>query len=390
VGSEFPRAVVVQVLLHLVSHVTLATVVLVVFGGRLSGVLGGSIVLLFALAPEIGDWTIFIMSETLAYSMTALLLACMMMLFRHLDKEHPAGMALTLWSATLLVSATLLGGTRDNWPYFLPILAMGLLLPLLFRSPSASREMFRVGLRCVLAVALLVVFLTQLASARRGERWRIGLTNVILQRVLTDEAIRDEWARAYGLPIDDELMQMAGLVEHQRGGQIHRHEPFQRWFDERGLRSYARYIVAHPIRVSREIHASQRETINDLALCGGMPGERTVLSRLAEHGLFFPLGGFPFWYLGLPIVLGLSLMLVAPAALRVAAYTLLLLAIYLPFQAALGYLADSSEVARHSAPVAAYVRLVWPLLILLLFETLARRTRASREGSDFRRRAVER
>ena len=360
-----------QILLHLLSHLYLAAVLFWALGSRIAGLCASAAVLLFALSPYVNSWAIAIIAESLSFSATAALLGSSVLFAERLSNRSASSRSTAVVAAGLVVCAAVLSGTRDPWPYFLPVLAAWIALPLARRGAS-SRS--RAGIRVGTAVALVAVFALQLASARMGDRWRIGLTNVILQRVLPDEEVRTEWVESYGLPLDRDLLSLADKYEHEQDWAARRHAAFQGWLGDAGVGSYLRYVIAHPLRIATEVRRSQRLTINEFSFEYTNAGNGTAAARWIARVVFFPLPGPPDFYLFVPIVVLVWLAARARPPIATVAQPVLAFGMFLPFLSAFCYLTDTNEVYQHSLPVTFGVRLVWMLsIVLAVAEIVGRR-----------------
>jgi hypothetical protein len=367
VGYDLDRIAAAQLNIYILSHVFFAWAMFEVFGRRSLGLIASAAIYLYALSPYVSGWVALVMSESVSFSWTAIVLGTLALYLQ--DSQAPTRRYRSaLWGGALVVSSVFLGSTRDNWPYLLVLIAIALAVAGIVPGSPFARTTARRRLHWGLVVVLLAAFVTQAASARTGNRWKVGLTNVILQRVLPDDEVREEWRTRYGMPVDPRILSLTGEYQHARGAAIERHAGFQEWLVSRGLRSYATHLVTHPVATFRGISTSQRRTINQFSFEYTDHGEGTVIARLVKQFVFFPLFGPPVWYMGLPIIVASWMAVRGPKSLRAVALTTLVLAVYLPFGAALTYLADSNEVIRHGLPVALGVRLVWILILILVGE----------------------
>jgi len=350
-GLDNARLVTVQFGLHLASWLSLAAALFVAGRRTWTATAGGLAVLVFACSPYLLSWTAVVLSESLSHSMLALFLA-LLLLFRSALSATEGRPSLTTWAlgAGLAVSGLLLAAARDNWPYLVLLVAVFLAFPLR-RTPT-------IVLRGAVVAALLIACLLQTASARSGARWREGMVNVVMSRVMPDDSTRERWHTRYGLPVDDALTRMAADFEPGHQQQVNRHMPFQVWIVERSVRSYALDIVTHPIETTRQVLAGHRITRDEFSWeYSHHQGDATFIARAVGAVLFRPLilpAGLDFLF---PVLLLAWLALAGPRTWRETAMVLLLLAVYLPLLQALSYLSDSNEIYRHSLPVAIGLRL---------------------------------
>lgn len=370
-GNE--NVILVQFVLHVVSHLFLAWAFFIAVGRCGVGLGLGAAVLAFGVSPHVISWTVVILAESLAISLATVFLGALVLFWSWLERESfPSKAGLPLAVAVVLLG-TLLSGTRDTWPYFLVLVAAGLLLPAFLLGGRDARGSRRTLARIV-ATLLVATALFQVASARVGQRWRFGLTNVVLMRVLPDPQAREHWEQAYGLPVDADLLRVAQTYEPGNQKAAFAHEPFQRWLGEHGMLSYTRELLGHPFRTVRVVLDGHRVTRDDFSWeYSEFQGDRSLPARLSQRLLFHPLWfppGLDFLAALFPCLLVLRY---GPVVWRSSARVLLLLGLYLPFMSALGTLADPEEIYRHTLQVALGLRLLGATGLVWLSALLIRR-----------------
>ena len=354
-----------QFVLHITSHIAFAFALFVSGSRTWAALIPGAAVLAFGVSPYLTSWTLVLLSESLALSTTAVFLGSLALLLTWLDpSSRRSPMEGVLSSIGVVGSGFLLGGSRDTWPWFLVLVAVVLILQPLANRPRPELR-GRSYVRGVVAALLVMAFALNFAGARQAQRWRWGLTNVVLMRVLPDEQARTHWHAEYGLPLDATLIELAGQYESAQGGAIHRHVAFNGWLQERGLRSYATEILSHPFRTTREVLTAHSETRKWFSWeYSNQQGARTWVAR-AVQGLLFHRIWLPS---GLDFLVAISafgwLAWRGPPTWRGTALALLCFAIYMPFLAAMSYLSDPNEIYRHSLQVSVGLRLLRMLAVL--------------------------
>jgi len=372
-GSADASVIRVQFVLHVTSHLFLAWAFFIAMRRSGAGLGLGAAVLAYGISPYVLAWSVVVLAESLAISLAAMFVGALALFWAWLDRESfPARAGVPLAVAVILFGI-LLSGTRDTWPSFLILVAAGLLLPARWlgstAAPNARRKVAR-----IVAAMLVATALFQITSARIGQRWRFGLTNIVLMQILPDPQAREHWVRAHGLPVDAELLRVAQTYEPGNQQAAFAHEPFQRWLGEHGMGAYTRELLGHPLRTSGKVLDGHRRTRNvfsweysEFQADSSLPAR--LSQRLLFHRLWFP-AGLDFVVALLPCFLVLRY---GPVAWRSPARVSLLLGLYLPFMSALGSLADPEEIYRHTLQVALGLRLLSLMGLVWLAAFLVRR-----------------
>jgi hypothetical protein len=350
-GLDNVRLATVQFGLHLASWLTLAAALFVAGKRTWFAIASALAVLAFACSPHLVSWSAVILSESLAHSMLALFLAILLFFRDALERvEGAPGVSVWALAAGLAVSGLLLSASRDNWPYLVLLVAVFLLFPLR-RTPTTA-------VRVAVAALLVASCLLQMSSAKTGWRWREGMINVVMSRIVSNEDARERWRSNYGLPVDAEILRIADVFEPGHQQQINGHAPFQGWLREHAMGAYARDILTHPVGTTGQVLAGHRITRDEFSWeYSQHQGDGTFVARAVRAVLFRPLTlpvGADFVF---PVLLLGWLAWAGPRTWRGTAVALLLVATYLPLLQALSYLSDSNEIYRHSLPVAIGLRL---------------------------------
>ena len=191
--------------------------------------------------------------------------------------------------------------------------------------------------------------------------------NVIFQRVLPNDEVRQRWHRDYGMPIDEEVMKFSGGWGSSYDCAIYQNKytVFQRWLTEKGLRSYAKDILRHPIPAMSLVMKNLPYIIDTprsmtLYRSENMQG----ISQYIDDNIFSvelrPWADFLFVFLAL---LSLACAVISTSPLSGAAMGVAIFAMGMPLQLAIVVLADAMEVTRHGLAVTVTVRLLIIILI---------------------------
>lgn len=325
------------------------------------------LVLLFSLSVWITQWDRLMLSEALAVSLTAAVLAAWLALVR-----APSG-----WT----IAAVL--GTSLPWAFARDTDAYLVLLAVPFVLVWAARPGRRRG-RIVLAVGLVAIFAANGLSTTRPNggalRWEIPLFDVITTRVLTsDSELR--YFREHGMPVSPPVLALAtdrpngnAVLHSSERSTDPRLRSLRRWVHAHGRRTLATFLITHPYRALAPV-VRDRETL--LATDPPRPHAPTV-SPVAEYrapgtDLLLPANVDAVVYPhAVEAVLAWLVLVIAAGAwlFRRGAFTRMWLvpvvALLLQFpHAAIVWNADSGDIARHALIVGVMTRL--SLLVLSIF-----------------------
>ena len=345
--------------------------------------LAAAAVCAFSLVVPVNQWDWVLLSESLSLSLFAAAAALSLRLAAAGGAGRAPGKGLVAaWGACCLLFAL----TRDVNVYvlacgwaLLAVLAARAAIARGWRSPDA-----RWRASCLL-VLTVVLGASQLLATNSG-RWKLPLLNVLLRRVISSPEVADEFASRYGMPRNPEVARYAGRFGwHRVGGRepmvvrFFTDDPaladFRAWILERGVASYARYLVVdQPMRALRvaahafATHGGQAAPNRRYGKGAGSTGWTRALSRVLHPQLPRPV---LLWTL--LVAAGALLAWRSPAA-RVPAAAVLLLAVTVAAHAFIAYHGDASNVDRHIAFAGIGLRLGLLLLLLTLLDRIAART----------------
>ena len=347
-----------------------------------SGALQGLVLIVicgFSLCIPINQWNMVMRSESLCLSLFALVLALTLWLLRHLSRPgHSFLICLICWACACLLFV----GTRDSVTYVLLLLWIGMMVWLIIQAVTSCRQrqgnasLHRLLICCVLLGS--IIYFGQW-STRHSPRWHT-LYHVVLQRIIPHPEIYRLWQNQYDLPVNPAFESYAGkslwhvcddgLILRQHLGQDEELSNIRQWFQQRGVSSYARYLLwDHAMGSIRESANAMSIAINEhqreYADWTGATPVTTLLTRLLYPFILTPIlmgwGGF---------ILGLSLVVCKPP-LRWAATLGLFLLINAVVQGFIGYHGDSIEVSRHLMLATCSYRLGLLVLTLCLLSLLS-------------------
>jgi hypothetical protein len=183
-----------------------------------------------SLTTTVTSWDTAMLSESLALSFSALLLAALLRVaqVRSFGAVAIAAGAWVLWIFT-----------RQNH-LVLAWLVIAALTLLFARSWRRRRAVDRI-LGALLAALVVVSLVAVLSYRRNTEIVDFNVATVIGARVLTDPQDRD-WFVDHGMPVPDVLVPGAPASPEQ----LLADRGFERWLQADGVRTYAQFLVTHP------------------------------------------------------------------------------------------------------------------------------------------------
>lgn len=218
-----------QILLSILSWGALALFVVRAVRVRQLKLLAFGVVLAFSLSTEILMWERVMRSESIAFSLMALLIACGMWLVE--------GWRWPKVAVTLLV-ALLWGFTRETNGYALIMVAGLLFLCVLLR---------RIHWRYLsIALAFALIFIVSDFSATAGQRWVFPFLNVLSQRVLPSSTDTNDFARR-GMPVTPALEKLSGQWASSNNWAFYSDPDlanFRNWLFDKGKQSYTTFLFS--------------------------------------------------------------------------------------------------------------------------------------------------
>ena len=234
---------IIQLALNLICWSVLAVVVVQTFRRQWVKIAGAAVILAFALTVDVTLWNGTALSESLALSLHALLLAIALWCVRKFAMKQQASVPHQIFLASgIAVLATLWSFTRDANMYFLLGVAGILLLSLLLQRKTLRRY----GVFLLLLIIMFGgIFLVQSASQSAGKRWEIPLINVLGQRILPFPA-ETTFFTEKGMQLNPGVLCFANNTASDCGMDFSGFEP---WISRSGVRSYERFLLEHPSRL---------------------------------------------------------------------------------------------------------------------------------------------
>ncbi len=201
------------------------------------------LILFFSLNLEVSQWDSLMVSESISFSMLALLLAAWLAweLIPERRFTRPVG-ALSL--LVVVGISELYSYARESNPYFLLVGVAIFALALLTRRVRPHLR----GVMLAYIVALLALFVIQNLSFSSGNRWQIHIYDHLARRILNNAAAQDYFVNA-GLPLNPDLMKIVDMGAPQYQDYLMydpKMEALRQWVDQRGGATLIGYLFTHP------------------------------------------------------------------------------------------------------------------------------------------------
>jgi hypothetical protein len=335
-------------------------------------------VLAMSLSPDVLGWDSLLLSESLALSLSALLLAAFLLASEH-RLTWTGFLVLTilgfLWAASrdthgwlALALAVILGALgfarRLDRRWFAVALVFGALW--LWNEHTAGVGAYPRFPDRVLDVRLPAELTRDEFRVRRFPRWEFPFLNVLVNRVLPNPEAMD-FFRDAGMPVTPALLRFSGQYASSENWGLYLDpelEPFRGWIRLRGKRTYMRYLLSRPMSTAGAL-TPHLSTLTSPRIPYLAP------PRVVPSGLAFPWGSgaaLATW----SIVVVLAAAVLAGRSRSRDAWTVPAIGLLLmPLYAALIWHGDAMEVHRHSVPVGVLLRLNLVLLSALVADALA-------------------
>jgi hypothetical protein len=351
-GGTVASAVVVELVLACFAWSALALVVARVVRTWWLKPVAAAVVLAFSLSWEITEWDRVALSESVALSLLALLVAA---LFLYAERPSPPRLA------SLLVVALLWAFARDPSPYSLlfvvPVLVIAAVARRRRRVPDIAA-----------AAGLLVIAVLGIASTNASLRWENPFYNVMGLRILPDPTAVSYFA-AHGMPVSPALRRQTNTAALPANAAYYGAPllPVRKWVLAHGQQVYEEFLLTHP----REGIIAPGSQFGDLL------SEISAFHRYASGAWEALNGSLAAWLF--PNALGLLIAGTLASAgvmmLLVGWRSRLLIPVILAGSAVplaiLIYHGDAGEVARHELIPDVQVRLGLWLVLLLSIDVIA-------------------
>lgn len=216
------------------------------------------LVLFFSASAEISLWDGHLLTESLSFSLFALMTASWFFLLR-LESGRMSRWAGWLIFGTALLSTLLFAFVREANIY----------IALLGPTALAASRYKRIRIArpspgtAYLGFTILLAAL-QVLTMRGGERWQVHLVDTLTERLLLDTDSASYFTQA-GLPVQATRTKLIGLLGPDyilQPGSGSADQAIIDWIDAKGMRAYTSYLLANPGKTLLEPIRQARALLN--------------------------------------------------------------------------------------------------------------------------------
>jgi hypothetical protein len=373
-----------QTWLSILSWTSLALALALTLRRPWLGLLAFGLVLYFSLNLEVSIWDSLLLSESISFSLFALLLAAWIGLGL-LPRNWQAGLVSWVYLASVMLITILYSFTRDTNLYFVLAGAAVLLLVSLWLKSSFVIPRKLVYTYSAFALAL---FVFQTATVQAGNRWEIHIYDHLALRILPNPAVRQYYVDA-GLPVTPDLM----AITHMLGYQYHDYLDFdprmaavRAWIQARGRATFLKYMLSHPSQTFLEPFRQASQLVNGSNLEYRYP--RYAMQPVPEtvtllNDQFYPHQPWILWLNSVLILIGLLLDWRSREWYQPAWWVLAAIALSLYPLMLVVWNGNPLEIERHAAQIGIQYRLggLMALLLILAWVEQAVRLRGETDST---------
>jgi len=332
-----------------IAQTVLSVVCWTLLGWTALGTVGAVCGAALAASLPVALWNYAVLSESLALSLGAALLAATLGLGRQWTRPR-----FIAWSACVL----LFTGVREENFIIVPILCAALLV----WHRARWRALGAVG---VTAAAMFLVF--SVVLDKESTNWQTRMTNVVLTRILPDANLAAEFY-VRGMPREASMLNYRGQMLEYYNADFRAQTPlFQHWLDGDSRAMYLRWLATetpHRYLITYMDMIMARAEYDYYTAGVHLPGTAADLARLYD-AVAIPLRRW-VWLAAGPLLCAVLERRVRFVDLFALAY---LVSVYvLTFVV---YHADSGELGRHMVLVAALYRLAPVIVLACAWERLS-------------------
>ncbi|MBQ6509697.1 MAG: hypothetical protein IJI07_09525 [Flexilinea sp.] len=206
--------------------------------------LAAFLILSFGFVPQIADWDSILSSESLNFSLFALLVGLLI-------KVLPNGKAdnFGAWAAGigLVIVNFLWIFTRDTNAYFVLAEAVLLIIAAIIYWTRRSGQRIS-ALLCGFMLAGIFIF--HQGTFRESERWLVPLFNNLVVNIFPYEE-RVEFFEENNMPVDEKTLSLTGSAEYN---EITENEKLLHWARRFGMQTYQRWLLSMPLWCVQQVY----------------------------------------------------------------------------------------------------------------------------------------
>ena len=233
-----------QTVISICCWVSCALLIVSSLDGWFAKALAAFLILSFGFVPQIADWDSILSSESLNFSLFALLVGLLI-------KVLPNGKAdnFGAWAAAagLVIVNFFWIFTRDTNAYFVLVEAVLLILAAIIYWTRRSGQRVS-SLICGFLLAGLFIF--HQGTMRESERWMVPLLNNLVVNIFPYEE-RVEFFEENSMPVDEEILSLTGSAEYNA---ITENEKLIHWVRRFGMQTYQRWLLSMPLWCVQQVY----------------------------------------------------------------------------------------------------------------------------------------
>jgi len=329
-----------------------------------------AVIIFFSLNLEVGIWDSLLLSESVSFSLLALLLTAWI-LWDYPESKFQIKF-LNFTKLVFIISITILYVfTRESNQYFVIFgAAIYPFATLIGKAPKGRRKLFLT----YLMVLILIVVIKNI-SFNVSNDWKIHIYDHLVLRILPDSEARDFFESA-GLPVDQNLMNITNMAGFEYQDYLANDADMiavSEWIDQSGVTTYMKYLLSRPVSSLMEPlkHLTTLFGGNNLEYHSPLYGVSTIPGWLIDlTNKFYPRELFTIWgFLGLGV---LGVIWYLATNIKQSAWLvvgILLISLY-PLSFIVWH-GNPMEVERHAAQVGVQFRLMTWMAVALLLDQAA-------------------
>lgn len=356
-----------QTWLSIVSWTALAWVIALSFRRPWLSLLAFGLVLYFSLNLEVSFWDSLLLSESISFSLFALLLSAWVGMGL-LPPKWQSGIWGWVYLAGAMIVTILYSFTRDTNLYFVVAGAGVLLLASLLWKATFVIPRKTVYAYTAFALAL---FIFQTTTVQAGNRWEIHIYDHLALRILPNPEVRRYYVDA-GLPVTPDLLAITTMLGYQYHDYLDfdpRMAPVRAWIQASGRSTFLDYMLTHPSstfiepirQISKLVNGSNLEYRYPRYSMQPVPEPITQL-----NDQFYPHQPVVLWVMGAIILTSLFLDWRNPEMHHPVWWVLAAIALSIYLLMFVVWNGNPLEIERHAAQIGIQYRLGGLIAILLI------------------------
>lgn len=245
----FDRVVFAQILISILGWGALAWVIYWHFHHLVTRLLGALFILSFGLSPQLAEWDHVLFSESLSFSLFALMLAITILASQRLNNSHSQKNIIN-WGIVIgwLACITAWTFTRDTNAYLLILTIPMIVTLLLIRK---FRKNLPVVPLVTASVYLFILFNVQQISMKASHRWVLPFQSNLIYNIFPYPD-RVEYFKNLGMPYAEEMSSLTDLFNGP--DYMNKSPEFMQWIYENGHSTYTKFLLDYPLWATKTIY----------------------------------------------------------------------------------------------------------------------------------------